>query len=620
MKKLFTFFALLAGIAVMTGCQKEQDFVTLKAVIDQDTKAYFGDAAHRLPYWNANDKVQVAGEGAINAQSTGGFFSTSRRLDAQSDYTTTATISGVPARSVYCAIYPSNIVDKIGSPSTSGTSATIYYKPTQEYIENNGIQQVNMPMGAITTATNKMLIFKNLCSILRVNVTNALADVDFNVRKITVQTYGAYLAGYANVTLFETTNPQIRMNSVQNSPNNNVLSFFRSGYESMGTISHTSTATNHSKSFDIVVPPFDNASELVIEVELYNDDDDSPLGYFEYTVDNPPAVAQNNIYPIDLNVDRYTTYDYAYFLPGPAFNKAIRGLSGINNITGISFTNSEGAIRDIEACSTNYTYTTVHAANSPLPIYAYIESSSPYTLVINSRATFMYCDTNCSYMFANLPWTGVANLGNLNNLQSIWWNNVTTTGLPCGFQTEDVTDMSYMFAGCASLTGFYGIENFNTTNVRNMEHMFEGCSAMNGWNQTFFTYFNTRNLKKMGAMFKDCTGLQTLNISTFNTEHVTDMKELFYNCNLLQSLNINSFVISNNTNIDDMCYHLNYGQINNINQYSGVANTLSYITCDDDTWRTIKGEAENNNPPIDPTTKLDLRLVAKSPGTTPTSK
>ena len=43
MKKLFLFFALLAGIAVMTGYQKDQDVVTLKAVIEQDTKAYFGD-------------------------------------------------------------------------------------------------------------------------------------------------------------------------------------------------------------------------------------------------------------------------------------------------------------------------------------------------------------------------------------------------------------------------------------------------------------------------------------------------------------------------------------------------------------------------------------------------
>ena len=49
MKKLFLFFALLAGIAVMTSCQKDQDVVTLKAVIDQETKAFFGDGHDHLP-------------------------------------------------------------------------------------------------------------------------------------------------------------------------------------------------------------------------------------------------------------------------------------------------------------------------------------------------------------------------------------------------------------------------------------------------------------------------------------------------------------------------------------------------------------------------------------------
>ena len=52
MKKIFLFFALLAGIAVMTGCQKDQDVLTLNAFIDPDTKAYFGTINHNQPYWD----------------------------------------------------------------------------------------------------------------------------------------------------------------------------------------------------------------------------------------------------------------------------------------------------------------------------------------------------------------------------------------------------------------------------------------------------------------------------------------------------------------------------------------------------------------------------------------
>ena len=63
MKKLFVLFALLAGIAVMTGCKKDQDVVTLKAVIDQETKAFFGDDHDHLPYWDDADRVYIAGPG-----------------------------------------------------------------------------------------------------------------------------------------------------------------------------------------------------------------------------------------------------------------------------------------------------------------------------------------------------------------------------------------------------------------------------------------------------------------------------------------------------------------------------------------------------------------------------
>lgn len=61
MKKLSLLFALLAGIAVMTGCKKDQTVVTLEAVIDQNTKAYFGTPVR--PYWDTDDQVCIMGAG-----------------------------------------------------------------------------------------------------------------------------------------------------------------------------------------------------------------------------------------------------------------------------------------------------------------------------------------------------------------------------------------------------------------------------------------------------------------------------------------------------------------------------------------------------------------------------
>ena len=42
------------------------------------------------------------------------------------------------------------------------------------------------------------------------------------------------------------------------------------------------------------------------------------------------------------------------------------------------------------------------------------------------------------------------------------------------FNTNNVTDMSYMFNGCSSLKEL-NLNNFNTNNVTDMSDMFSGC-------------------------------------------------------------------------------------------------------------------------------------------------
>ena len=43
------------------------------------------------------------------------------------------------------------------------------------------------------------------------------------------------------------------------------------------------------------------------------------------------------------------------------------------------------------------------------------------------------------------------------------------------FNTNNVTDMRYMFFKCSSLTSL-NLSNFNTNNVNNMEYMFSGVN------------------------------------------------------------------------------------------------------------------------------------------------
>ena len=43
---------------------------------------------------------------------------------------------------------------------------------------------------------------------------------------------------------------------------------------------------------------------------------------------------------------------------------------------------------------------------------------------------------------------------------------------------NNVTDMSYMFSGCSSLSSLPDISKWNTNNVTTMTSMFDGCSSL----------------------------------------------------------------------------------------------------------------------------------------------
>ncbi len=559
MKKLFLFFALLAGISVMTGCKKDQDVVTLKAVIDQETKAFFGDDHDHLPYWDGADRVYIAGPGITP---------NSYPLNIQN--TTFATISEVPACSVYCAIFPATAVHTMGTINAAETKATIKFDSEQMYIwdEVNQRQRLEMPMGAVATPTagTTTLFFKNLCSILRVNVKNLLPDnTAFEVRRITLNAYGAYLAGKADVTLSETGVPTVAMDELDNN-RNNVLSFYAPGYASMAHLNY-----NADKSFDIVVPPF-NATYLILEVEVYNRTDGSIIGYSSHVIGDPNAtqatvhLARNKIIPINLQIKNTNLLqpNYAYLERGDLFNAHMHQL--IDPLVGTS-----GEIHDIMFNRSSLPNplpagaVEVQDVTSPYKIYAYISGTD---VIINSEAPIIYANSDCSHMYENLT-----------TLQSVHWNNDPNSSEgEGGLQTEDVTDMSYMFKGCTNLTTFSGLEYCITTNVRTMAHMFEGCSVIVNGDNFNISNFNTHNLEDMEAMFKDCSSLQNLDLSSFSTNRVTNMKDLFSGCRkLFVNLYLDNFVISDGTIITNMCENLNAAQWGTLPIYcsEGVETKLS---------------------------------------------
>ena len=155
--------------------------------------------------------------------------------------------------------------------------------------------------------------------------------------------------------------------------------------------------------------------------------------------------------------------------------------------------------------------------------------------------------------------------------------------------TENVTDMSYMFNNCKKLSSL-DFSKFNTENVTNMRRMFHNCSKLSSLD---FSKFNTENVTDMSYMFDNCRELSSLDLSKFNTENVTDMSYMFSCCWGLSSLDLSKFNTENVTNMTNMFYNcsaLSTLDLSNFN--TAKVGNMSCMFSDCFTLTTIYGSDE----------------------------
>ena len=121
-----------------------------------------------------------------------------------------------------------------------------------------------------------------------------------------------------------------------------------------------------------------------------------------------------------------------------------------------------------------------------------------------------------------------------------WFYNNTNLTTIEGIEylnTEDVTNMEFMFDGCSALKSL-NLSKFNTAKVTSMKKMFNNCSALKSLN---LSGFNTGKVTDMNNMFRSCSALESLDLSMFNTENVTSMPNMFNGAKKLKTLNVSSF-------------------------------------------------------------------------------
>ena len=540
---IFSFFAALLAVSAVS-CKKDQDVVTLNAVIQKvsnDSKVYIND---HTPYWHNGDQITIN-----DADYT---LQTAMENSAQIPNVANST-------SGYRAIFPAGILTNSNANINSSSSVAVTLPTTQVFEMVGSHQRVDVPMGAFIDR-GSTLRFHNLCSVVRVYVSNAI-NAQLPVTSISITAESAYLSGTGTATITGESSDAIVIPSATGSHS---VSLCKADNTPMKTIEPLAT-----EYFDVIVPEFSTRNDVTVTVT-------TPTGYKSIPIENA-TLAHNTITTVTVNVDELSQTT-AELVTGMTFRTAIP-----QDATAVRFEYNNAAVTSGTILST---------ATSQYPIYGNMDGT---TWVVSTPANRINANANSSWMFASFSYsTGGGyhseftsidfgedfntsnvtsmyqmfsschsltnlnlsnfNTSNVTNMQDVFYNCTSLISLNLSnFNTANVTNMSSMFEGCSSLTSL-NLSNFNTSNVTGTRNMFSRCSSLTSLN---LSNFNTSNVTDMRAMFSSCSSLTSLNLSNFNTSNVTDMGGMFQYCNSLTSLNLSNFNTSNVTDMSQMFFNCN---------------------------------------------------------------
>lgn len=513
---IFSFFAALLALCAVS-CQKDQNVVTLNAVIQKvsnDSKVYIND---HTPYWHNGDQIRIN-----DADYT---LQTAMENSAQIPNVANST-------SGYRAIFPASILTNSNDNINSSSSVAVTLPATQVFEMVGTHQRVDVPMGAFIDR-GSTLQFHNLCSVVRVYVSNAI-NAQLPVTNISITAESASLSGTGTATITgESTDAIV----IPSSSGSHSVSLCKTDNTPMKTVEPLAT-----EYFDVIVPEFSTPNDVTVTVT-------TPTGYKSIPIEDA-TLAHNTITTVTVNVDELAQ-TAAELVAGWVFNGAIP-----QNATAIRFEYNNASVTSGTILST---------ATSQYPIYGNMDGT---TWVVSTPANRMNANANCGNMFR------------------AHYDSNTETSLPAltsidfgeNFNTANVTDMSAMFVSCRSLTSL-NLSSFNTSNVMSMRHMFASCSSLTSLN--LFS-FNTSNVTNMNYMFYLCSSLTNLVLSSFNTSNVMGMHDMFAGCSSLTSLNISNFSTVNVTDMGFMfggCSSLTSLNLSNFNTFNVTNMSSMFYGC-----------------------------------------
>ena len=194
-------------------------------------------------------------------------------------------------------------------------------------------------------------------------------------------------------------------------------------------------------------------------------------------------------------------------------------------------TSLKGAI-DFDASKTDHTY-----ANYNNGYFTPVGGFRAYAVFDQSSETL-------TFGYGAKP-AGAYDLNEGDNMPA--WRNqsakINKVVFDASFAKARPTSCCFWFYKCENLTKIEDIENLNTQNVTDMSYMFYGCDGLTSLD---VSKFNTQKVENMHAMFSWCAGLNSLNLSNFDTQNVEYMNVMFWESSSLATIYVSDKFVTTN--------------------------------------------------------------------------
>lgn len=178
--------------------------------------------------------------------------------------------------------------------------------------------------------------------------------------------------------------------------------------------------------------------------------------------------------------------------------------------------------------------------------------------------------TDMSWMFAGCNYLETLDLSHFKtskviNMNSMFVNCELLTSINLsGLDVSKVEDMTGLFINCQELQTI-DLSTWKTPSLLYTRYMFIGCRSLT---TVRLSNFDTTNVADMSFMFATCKALPSVNLLHFKTGSVVDMNNMFYACESLTSLDLSSFDTTNVLDTSFMfagCIKLSTLDISNFN-------------------------------------------------------